>query len=84
MRERGFGLILFVSSTAAFRGGVLGPHYAASKAGLHGLTYFLARRTAADGVTVNTIAPGFIETAMLPDDPGELSRSTPVGRVGAP
>ncbi len=84
MRGRRFGRILFVSSTAAFRGGVIGPHYAASKAGLHGLTYFLASRTAQDGVTVNTIAPGFIETEMLPDDPGALSGSIPVGRVGRP
>ncbi len=84
MRERHFGRILFVSSTAAFRGGVIGPHYAASKSGLHGLTYFLASRTAQDGVTVNAIAPGFIETEMLPDDPGALARSIPVGRVGRP
>jgi 3-oxoacyl-[acyl-carrier protein] reductase len=42
MRERGFGRILFISSVAAFTGGIVGPHYAASKAGLHGLTHFLA------------------------------------------
>jgi 3-oxoacyl-[acyl-carrier protein] reductase len=84
MRERGFGRILFVSSTAAFRGGVIGPHYAASKAGLHGLAHFLARRTAADGVTVNVLAPGFIETAMLPGDASELGAGVPVGRVGEP
>jgi 3-oxoacyl-[acyl-carrier protein] reductase len=82
MRERGFGRILFISSLAAFRGGVVGPHYAASKAGLHGLTHFLAPRVAADGVTVNAIAPGFVETEMLPGDPGELAAGIPVGRVG--
>jgi len=84
MCERGFGRILFVSSTAAFRGGVVGPHYASSKAGLHGLAHFLASRTAADGVTVNVIAPGFIETSMLPGDPSELGSRVPVGRVGTP
>jgi 3-oxoacyl-[acyl-carrier protein] reductase len=84
MRERGFGRILFVSSTAAFRGGVVGPHYAASKSGLHGLAYFLASRTAVDGVTVNVLAPGFIETSMLPGDPSELGSRVPVGRVGEP
>lgn len=84
MRERGFGRILFVSSTAAFRGGVVGPHYAASKAGLHGLTHFLASRTATDGVTVNVLAPGFVETPMLPGNPSELGASVPVGRVGRP
>jgi 3-oxoacyl-[acyl-carrier protein] reductase len=84
MRERGYGRVLFTSSTAAFRGGVLAPDYAASKAALHGLAYFLARRVAADGVTVNVIAPGYVETAMLPGDPDELGRSVPVGRVGRP
>jgi 3-oxoacyl-[acyl-carrier protein] reductase len=84
MRERGFGRILFVSSTAAFRGGVVGPHYAASKSGLHGLAHFLAARTAADGVTVNVIAPGFIDTSMLPGAASELGSRVPVGRVGEP
>lgn len=84
MRARRFGRILFMSSTAAFRGGVVGPDYTASKAGLHGLTYFLANRTAADGVTVNAVAPGFIETPMLPGDADELARMVPVGRVGQP
>jgi 3-oxoacyl-[acyl-carrier protein] reductase len=51
MRERGFGRILFISSGAAFTGGIIGPHYAASKAGLHGLTHFLAARLARSGVT---------------------------------
>lgn len=84
MRERGFGRVLFISSAAAFRGGVIGPDYAASKAGLHGLTHFLASRTAKDGVTVNALAPGFIQTAMLPGDPAALAESVPVGRVGEP
>ncbi|MGH3719318.1 MAG: SDR family NAD(P)-dependent oxidoreductase [Pseudonocardiaceae bacterium] len=84
MRERGFGRVLFLSSVAAFRGGVIGPDYAASKAGLHGLAHFLARRVAADGVTVNVLAPGFIDTAMLPGDPQQLGKTAPIGRVGRP
>jgi 3-oxoacyl-[acyl-carrier protein] reductase len=85
MRERGYGRILFTSSVAALTGGVVGPHYAASKAGLHGLTHFLASRAAADGVTVNAIAPALIEdTGMLPGDPGELAARVPVGRLGRP
>jgi 3-oxoacyl-[acyl-carrier protein] reductase len=85
MRGRGFGRILFTSSVAALTGGIVGPHYASSKAGLHGLTHFLASRVARDGVTVNAIAPALIEeTAMLPGDPGELSRRVPVGRLGTP
>jgi 3-oxoacyl-[acyl-carrier protein] reductase len=77
--------VLFVSSGAGFTGGFVGPHYAASKAGLHGLTHWLASRLAGDGVTVNAIAPALIEeTGMLPGDPGELGERIPVGRVGTP
>ena len=85
MRERGFGRILFTSSVAALTGGIVGPHYASSKAGLHGLTHFLASRVARDGVTVNAIAPALIEeTGMLPGDPGDLAGRMPVGRLGKP
>jgi 3-oxoacyl-[acyl-carrier protein] reductase len=85
MRSRAYGRILFTSSVAALTGGIVGPHYAASKAGLHGLTHFLATRVAADGVTVNAIAPALIEqTGMLPGDPGDLAKRIPVGRLGKP
>lgn len=84
MRERGWGRILFMSSVAAYTGGMVGPHYAASKAGLHGLTYFLASRGAADGVTVNAIAPALIDTPMLPGAVQELAARIPVGRLGRP
>ena len=85
MRERGFGRVLFTSSVAAYVGGVVGPHYAASKAGLLGLTHYLASRVSSHGVTVNAIAPALIEeTEMLPGDPGELSKRIPVGRLGKP
>ena len=85
MRESGFGRILFISSVAAFTGGIVGPHYAASKAGLHGLTHFLASRLAASGITVNALAPALVtDTGMLPGDPGELRRQVPVGRLGRP
>src|SRR5438067_2515021 len=85
MRERRFGRILFISSVAAFTGGIVGPHYAASKAGVNALTHFIASRTAGDGITVNAIAPALIEnTDMLPGDPGERSSRIPVGRLGNP
>jgi 3-oxoacyl-[acyl-carrier protein] reductase len=85
MRERGFGRILFLSSVASVTGGIVGPHYAASKAGVNALTHFIASRTASDGVTVNAIAPALIEnTDMLPGDPGELASRIPVGRLGRP
>jgi 3-oxoacyl-[acyl-carrier protein] reductase len=85
MRERGFGRVLFMSSVAALTGGIVGPHYAASKAGLHGLTHYFASRVAADGVTVNAIAPALIDdTGMVLGDPDELARRIPVGRLGTP
>ena len=85
MRERGYGRVLMTSSVAALTGGIVGPHYASSKAGLHGLVHFLAARTAKDGVTVNAIAPALIEdTTMLPGDPGDLATRIPVGRLGKP
>ncbi len=85
MARRGFGRVLMLSSIAAFTGGRVGPHYAASKAALNGLTHSLANRYAADGVCVNAIAPALIEdTQMLPGDPGELAGAIPVGRLGRP
>ncbi len=85
MIERGFGRVLFMSSVAGLTGGIVGPHYAASKAGLHGLTHYLANRSAGDGVTVNALAPALIEdTGMLPGDPGALATMVPVGRLGRP
>jgi 3-oxoacyl-[acyl-carrier protein] reductase len=85
MRDRGWGRLLFMSSVAAFTGGVVGPHYAASKSGLHGLVHFLASRLAPHGITANAIAPALIEdTAMLPGDPRDLAAHIPVGRLGRP
>jgi 3-oxoacyl-[acyl-carrier protein] reductase len=85
MRERGFGRSLFVSSVAGFTGGIVGPHYGSSKAGLHGLIHFLAAQFAADGITVNGLAPALItDTAMLPGDPAELAKRVPLGRLGRP
>jgi 3-oxoacyl-[acyl-carrier protein] reductase len=85
MKAQGWGRILFMSSVAAFTGGIVGPHYAASKAGLIGLTHHLASRVAEAGITVNALAPALIEhTDMLPGDPGYLSRAIPVGRLGQP
>ena len=87
MVERRFGRILFISSVAAFTGGVVGAHYAASKAGLHGLMHHLAPRVAADGVTVNCLAPALVgETKMFPADleTGTPPIPIPVGRIGRP
>jgi 3-oxoacyl-[acyl-carrier protein] reductase len=85
VRERCFGRVLFMSPVAAFTGGIVGPHYAASKAGLLGLTHFLAVRLAPSGVTVNALAPALIaETGMLPGEPEQLRQQVPVGRLGRP
>jgi 3-oxoacyl-[acyl-carrier protein] reductase len=87
MVERRFGRILFVSSVAALNGGVVEAHYAVSTAGLHGLTHHLAPRVAADGVTVNALAPALVgDTRMLPVDPdaGDSPVPIPVGRFGPP
>jgi 3-oxoacyl-[acyl-carrier protein] reductase len=87
MAERGWGRIVFVSSIAAYTGGLIGAHYAASKAALHGLAHNLAQQTAAHGVTVNVVAPALIESDMIPDDPQvreALANSAPVGRLGQP
>lgn len=87
MVERRFGRLLYVSSVAAFTGGVVGAHYAASKAGLHGLMHHLAPRVAADGVTVNCLAPALVgETKMFPADleTGTPPVPIPVGRIGRP
>ena len=85
MVSAGFGRVLFLSSVAARTGGIVGPHYAAAKSGLHGLTHFLAGRLAGSGVTVNALAPALIaDTAMLPGDPTQLRSRIPVGRLGEP
>src|SRR3954469_4556467 len=85
MAARGFGRIVLLSSVAAYTGGIIGAHYASSKAGLHGLAHSLSQQAAGAGVTVNVVAPALIESAMLPDGPGDrerLAASLPVGRLG--
>jgi 3-oxoacyl-[acyl-carrier protein] reductase len=83
MRARGWGRVLFMSSVGALRGSVLGPHYAASKAGLLGLTHDFATRLAAHGVTVNALAPALVaDTAMVAGNPELMRRPPPVGRFG--
>ncbi len=63
-------------------GGVVGPHYAASKAGMIGLTHGYASRLAKDGITVNAIAPALIETEMVTWNPNARSDWIPMGRFG--
>jgi 3-oxoacyl-[acyl-carrier protein] reductase len=83
MRARRFGRIVNISSAAARGAGLLGVVYNASKAGLEGLTRGYAARTAKDGVTVNALAPGPIDTEMgAPLKAGGVEARIPVGRMG--
>jgi 3-oxoacyl-[acyl-carrier protein] reductase len=83
MRESRWGRIINVSSVAAQLGGVVGPHYAASKAGMHGMTHAYAALLAKEGITANAIAPALIETAMITNNPKAKADLIPVGRFGA-
>jgi 3-oxoacyl-[acyl-carrier protein] reductase len=84
MRTRQWGRIVNLSSVAAQVGGVVGPHYAASKAGIHGLTHFYASRLAKEGITVNAIAPALIETEMVTTNVRASPDRIPLGRFGTP
>jgi 3-oxoacyl-[acyl-carrier protein] reductase len=82
MREQRWGRIINLSSVAAQLGGIIGPHYAASKAGAIGLTHSYASLLAKEGITVNAIAPALIETDMITSNPKARPDITPVGRFG--
>ncbi len=82
MRERAWGRIINLSSVAAQTGGVIGPHYAASKAGALGLTHSYAALLAKERITVNAIAPALIETEMITSNPKARPDLIPVGRFG--
>lgn len=84
MRKRKWGRIINISSVAAQVGGIVGPHYAASKAGMHGLTHYYATHLAKEGITANSVAPALIETEMLLDNPNRRPDLFPVGRFGRP
>lgn len=82
MRARRWGRLIFLSSVAAQVGGVVGPHYAASKAGLHGMAHAYASQLAREGITSNVIAPALIETEMVANNPRARADLIPVGRFG--
>lgn len=88
MRSGGYGRIINISSINAQLGQFGQTNYSAAKAGILGFTKALARETAAKGITVNAIAPGYIETDMTKDIREDILRKIidgiPVGRMGKP
>jgi len=88
MQRAGYGRIVSVSSLAALAGNVGQTNYAAAKAGIIGLSRSLAREVARDGITVNVVAPGYIETDMVETVPETLRawalQAIAIGRFGRP
>jgi len=88
MKERGWGRIINVSSQVTETGSVNHAHYAASKSGMIGLTYSLAKEVGETGITVNMVAPGRIVTdlirASIPKREKEWLAQTPLRRFGEP
>ena len=88
MRERAFGRIVNIGSVNGQAGQYGQVNYAAAKSGIHGFTKALAKEGAAKGITVNAVAPGYVETDMVRAVPEEvlnkIIKTIPVGRLGTP
>lgn len=87
MRERGFGRIINISSINGQKGQMGQTNYSAAKAGVIGFTKALAQETARKGITVNAVAPGYINTDMVAAVPQDVLEKAiisqiPVGRLG--
>ena len=88
MMKQHYGRIVNITSVSGLAGQAGQTNYSSSKAGLIGFTKALAKEVGSRNITVNAIAPGFIETALTADLPQELKdwalQMTPVGRFGEP
>ncbi len=88
MREREFGRIINISSINGQKGQFGQVNYSAAKAGIIGLTKALAQESAIKGITVNAIAPGYINTEMVRSMPKsvqtQITTQIPIGRMGSP
>jgi acetoacetyl-CoA reductase len=86
MRESGFGRIVNIGSINGQAGQYGQVNYAAAKSGIHGFTKALAQENAAKGITVNAIAPGYVDTDMVRAVPEKVLEKIiakiPVGRLG--
>lgn len=86
MRERGYGRIVNISSINGQKGQMGQTNYSAAKAGMIGFTKALAQENAKKGITVNAIAPGYIDTEMVASVPkavlDQIVAGIPVGRLG--
>lgn len=88
MRVRGFGRIVNIGSINGQAGQYGQVNYAAAKSGIHGFTKALAQEGAAKGITVNAVAPGYVDTDMVRAVPANVLEKIiariPVGRLGKP
>ncbi len=87
MRDAGFGRIVNIGSINGQAGQYGQVNYAAAKSGIHGFTKALAQEGAGKGITVNAIAPGYVDTDMVRDVPedvlAKIIKKIPVGRLGS-
>ena len=88
MSERGYGRIVNISSVNGQRGQIGQTNYSAAKAGMTGFTRALAREVARDGITVNSVSPGYVRSPMIEAIPeavqDKIARQIPVGRFAEP
>ncbi|MDE1153975.1 MAG: acetoacetyl-CoA reductase [Micavibrio sp.] len=88
MTDRGFGRIVNISSVNGKKGQFGQTNYSAAKAGVHGFTMALAQEVARKGVTVNSVSPGYTETAMTKAIPADVTKQIvdqiPMGRMAQP
>jgi len=88
MLDRGWGRIINISSVNGQKGQFGQTNYSAAKAGLFGFTMALAQEVARKGITVNTVSPGYVNTAMVEAVPADIRQAiidkVPVGRLADP